>query len=1014
MAWFRMMEKSESHMLFILVSSVCIGVCYCVSGGTDALQGVVVPRNKFTVPVVCYYYGWAIARPTPMNYKMENVPLDMCTYVVLAFAGINRKTWELKSIIPTYRRDQSLYKNFTNLKTQHLYLRTMLAVGGWETHGKLFSQMARDPKRRAAFVKSALRWMQDYEFDGLEVIWMYPGYDKRGGIVHDKENFVQLMKELKAAFKPHPLYLTAAVPLGNMYLEQGYDIPRLGENIDWFNVLAFDLRGTWNRFTDVHGILYKRKNDTKYYQELTIEEGMKRLHQLGAPKQKLMLGIAFFGRSYVLRDRKKHGVKSPINYDVRPLKGPFVRSDEVVGYYEICPNVNSGAWHRVFDEEAKCPYVYYSDQWIGYEDGESVGHKMDFIIQGGYRGVMVFNNDLDDFNGVCGPKDPLMTVIFNKVGEKEVQRQKAERMLQLGLNTSEPYTEMTWKLERTAMASQPVTLAESEDLKQCLNTPKVMGPFSVLLCAQLVQPFLTGFALADAGMPTIPQEYGSQAPHPIRNPGMFRPPFRQPFRPPFRPPFRQRFKPPFMSPFKPPSSPFFDVQIPFFFPTTKPPGRSTVQDTSSTQILDITPENPTVNVRTESSTVTTTTTTPSSPPATQTTATPKPLEPVERPETTIENTFISRGGIPVVCYYHGWATTRHSPMNYNIEDIPGDLCTHVNLAYVGIDMDNLDIKSIIPSYKNNTERYRDFGALKNKFLILETMISIGGWDHGGGPFSFVAADASRRQTFANNVLKFLQEYKLDGVDLDWRFPVKESRGGDPEDEENYVQLLRVFHNTLRTKGYTVTATVPITPFYLDDAYNIQEMVKYIDWFNVLGFDLRGRWNGKADVHSPLHRKSTDTADLQMLNIEDGLKWLEELGAPRKKLVVGIPFFGRSFVLANESNHGLGAPTTQAPAAPGTFLGSDEIQAYYEICEKVLDGIATREFDDEGKCPYAYYEDQWIGYEDEESVGMKVDFVIKENYAGVMVFNNDMDDFRGVCGVNNPLLKVIFEKLADAP
>ncbi|CAN7977319.1 unnamed protein product [Ixodes persulcatus] len=145
---------------------------------------------------------------------------------------------------------------------------------------------------------------------------------------------------------------------------------------------------------------------------------MRRLVDLGAPKDKLMLGIAFYGRTYVLRDPAKHGVKARIKVTSRPEAGPYVNSHELMGYYEICPNIKSGAWTRVFDQEAKCPYAYHGDQWIGYEDEES----MDFIIGEGYRGVMVFNNDLDDFRGICGSKNPLMTAIFNKVGEKELRK----------------------------------------------------------------------------------------------------------------------------------------------------------------------------------------------------------------------------------------------------------------------------------------------------------------------------------------------------------------------------------------------------------------------------------------------------------------------------------------------------------------------------------------------------------------------------------------------------------------
>ncbi|KAH7965580.1 hypothetical protein HPB49_008768 [Dermacentor silvarum] len=388
------------------------------------------------------------------------------------------------------------------------------------------------------------------------------------------------------------------------------------------------------------------------------------------------------------------------------------------------------------------------------------------------------------------------------------------------------------------------------------------------------------------------------------------------------------------------------------------------------------------------------------------------IVPTVRPD----DDFIRNGGSPVVCYYHGWAADRYSPMNYRIRDIPGDLCTHVNLNYAGIDKDTLEVKDLIPAYQNNSH-YKDFTAIKKKFLFVKTLISIGGWDHGGESFSYVAADRSRRCNFTRNLLKFLRENDFDGVDIDWRFPASPDRNGKPEDKENYVLFLKSLCR-LRKKGLIVTATVPITPFYLDNGYDVRQLSKYVDWLNVIGFDLRGRWTGIADVHSPLYARSFETGDTRNLNVAQGLKRLVELGAPKKKLVLGIPFFGRSYVLAGQRE-------AQQWLAHHSVLDLSAVKrsfhAHYtylllviQICTNIEDGIATREFDNEGKCPYIYYEDQWVGYEDEESVGIKVDFVIKEGYAGVMVFNNDMDDFNGVCGTTHPLLKVVYQKLSEAP
>lgn len=44
--------------------------------------------------------------------------------------------------------------------------------------------------------------------------------------------------------------------------------------------------------------------------------------------------------------------------------------------FQICPHVNSGEWTKKYDDVGKCPYAHYDDQWIGYEDEDSIGIKV--------------------------------------------------------------------------------------------------------------------------------------------------------------------------------------------------------------------------------------------------------------------------------------------------------------------------------------------------------------------------------------------------------------------------------------------------------------------------------------------------------------------------------------------------------------------------------------------------------------------------------------------------------------
>lgn len=65
---------------------------------------------------------------------------------------------------------------------------------------------------------------------------------------------------------------------------------------------------------------------------------------------------------------------------------------------------------------------------------------------------------------------------------------------------------------------------------------------------------------------------------------------------------------------------------------------------------------------------------------------------------------------------------------------------------------------------------------------------------------------------------------------------------------------------------------------------------------------------------------------------DTLGYLVAKGAPRNKLMVGIPFYGQSFTLANPNEHDIGSPST-GPGLPGEFTMQPGMLAYYEICDR---------------------------------------------------------------------------------
>ncbi|XP_034946301.1 chitinase-3-like protein 1 [Chelonus insularis] len=359
----------------------------------------------------------------------------------------------------------------------------------------------------------------------------------------------------------------------------------------------------------------------------------------------------------------------------------------------------------------------------------------------------------------------------------------------------------------------------------------------------------------------------------------------------------------------------------------------------------------------------------------------------------------------VVCYFGSWAVYRPGRGKFNIDYIDPQLCTHLIYTFVGLQGTSVKVLDPWQDLPDNwgKDGFGRFNALRSKNPNLKTLVAIGGWNEGSTKYSNMAKTAESREQFAQNVVDFVAKWGFDGFDLDWEYP--NQRNGAAEDVDNYIELLKVLKAKLEPKGYLLTAAVAAAESSASKSYKISEMSKYLDLINLMAYDFHGAWESQTGINAPLKVAKSESGDVRGYNVEASVNYWLSQGAPKEKLVVGVPSYGRAFTLADSKKNYIGAPT-RGPGKAGPYTREPGMLGYNEICEMHLKGGWNVYFDEERRVPYTHKNDQWIGYDNVKSLREKAELIKRLDLAGVMLWSVETDDFRGVCGEKFPVLRTL--------
>jgi len=268
---------------------------------------------------------------------------------------------------------------------------------------------------------------------------------------------------------------------------------------------------------------------------------------------------------------------------------------------------------------------------------------------------------------------------------------------------------------------------------------------------------------------------------------------------------------------------------------------------------------------------------------------------------------------------------------------------------------------------------------------VKMILSLGGWGNCDG-FPGMASTAENRARFIGQLVDFCKARAYDGVDIDWEFV------SNDQEKADFTVFIEALGAALKAQSppLLLTTATPSGNYY-GRWIDYERLAAAFDFIGFMTYDYHGDWSDHSGHNAPLYAAAGDACG----SLDETFAYARSRDVPPSKLLVGLPFFGRSFDCG-----AMGLPFT-----------TSEGWSYADIA--ALPGSTwTRIWDSQAQVPYMRRTDGGlvISYDDMSSVGLKCQYVKDRASAGFIIWELGGDYRSG----GSELLEVVGKFFAPVP